>query len=71
MKNNNISSVDDDLLQMLEKVLPVRKDIQISSSKPITLATNPAELYINAENGNVNYSKLLTDEVLAIDRSFC
>lgn len=68
MKNNNISSVDDDLLQMLEKVLPVRKDIQISSSKPITLATNPAELYINAENGNVNYSKLLTDEVLAIDR---
>lgn len=58
--------IDNDLLEKLEKFLPISKNIKViknSNTVPILNSENYLE-----QNGNINYNKLLTDEVLATDK---
>lgn len=64
--NDNIGTLDDDLLEKLEKILPVSKEVKMMKAADTTRVID-AGIYL--ENGeSINYNKLLTDEVLAADK---
>lgn len=64
--NDNIGTLDDDLLEKLEKILPVSKEVKLMKAVDTTPIIH-AGIYL--ENGeSINYNKLLTDEVLAADK---
>lgn len=68
MKKSSVdfSKVDSDLLEKLEKFLPITKEVKLSKTNEVT-STVDSFTYLE-NNGSINYNKLLTDEVLATDK---
>lgn len=64
--NKSIDLIDNDLMQKLEKFLPISKNVT-SSKKEDKVTVKESETYVE-QSGNINYNKLLTDEVLATDK---
>lgn len=64
--NTDIKNVDNDLLEKLEKFLPITKEVKLTKvNETVTAADSFSYL---EHNGSINYNKLLTDEVLATDK---
>lgn len=63
--NADIKNVDSDLLEKLEKFLPITKEVKLIKNDPVTTVDSYSYL---ENNGSINYNKLLTDEVLATDK---
>lgn len=64
--NKSIDFIDNDLMQKLEKFLPISKNVT-SSKKEDKVPIIESETYVE-QSGSINYNKLLTDEVLATDK---
>lgn len=64
--NTDIKNVDNDLLEKLEKFLPITKEVKMTKVNE-TVTTADSFSYLE-NNGSINYNKLLTDEVLATDK---
>ncbi len=66
MGKTDIDAVDNDLLEKVEKLLPLSKSTKpLKSNRTVTMLHSG--MYLE-QNGYINYNKLLTDEVLATDK---
>lgn len=64
--SKSIDLIDHDLLQKLEKILPISKNVT-TSKRDDKVPIIESETYVE-QSGSINYNKLLTDEVLATDK---